>query len=239
MNSNGKAIVSDNSIVKKPSGSFDQLNFLRKKLCLRFAFRKTYISGDKLPVDDVKVYVAVVEKPSDAFPSASKWYDCLAYHLLKVTNFGIVASSPVDSILDKDDYTLEELLDEEAIIQECKALNSRLIHILRDKARVEQLLRYVGDMHLQLMTMMTWILLVMRLRKKRKLQRRRRVLRRTPKSPKVLILYGLEKKKHRETEGYQYQSFLRKMKSAADLTRRLMKAETDVQPEALKGRRNL
>lgn len=31
----------------------------------------------------------------------------------------------------------------------------------------------------------------------------------------------------------------RKMKSAADLTRRLMKAETDVQPEALKGRRNL
>ncbi|CDY18066.1 BnaA01g23270D [Brassica napus] len=62
--------------------------------------------------------------------------------------------------------------------------------------------------HLQLMTMMTWILLVMRLRKKRKLQRRRRVLR-TPKSPKVLILYGLEKKKHRETEGYQYQSFLR------------------------------
>ncbi|KAJ4903152.1 SIT4 phosphatase-associated family protein [Raphanus sativus] len=55
------------------------------------------------------------------------------------------ASSPVDSILDKEDYTLEELLDEEEIIQECKALNSRLIHFLRDKARVEQLLRYVVD----------------------------------------------------------------------------------------------
>ncbi|KAL0897450.1 hypothetical protein Bca101_081411 [Brassica carinata] len=55
------------------------------------------------------------------------------------------ASSPVDSILDKDSYTLEELLDEEEIIQECKALNSRLIHFLRDKARVEQLLRYVVE----------------------------------------------------------------------------------------------
>ncbi|KAL0740937.1 hypothetical protein Bca4012_082450 [Brassica carinata] len=55
------------------------------------------------------------------------------------------ASSPVDSILDKENYTLEELLDEEEIIQECKALNSRLIHFLRDKARVEQLLRYVVE----------------------------------------------------------------------------------------------
>ncbi|KAA3489546.1 serine/threonine-protein phosphatase 6 regulatory subunit 3-like isoform X2 [Gossypium australe] len=38
------------------------------------------------------------------------------------------ASSPVDSILDKENFTLEELLDEEEIIQECKALNSRLIN---------------------------------------------------------------------------------------------------------------
>ncbi|CAN6825440.1 unnamed protein product [Brassica oleracea] len=113
MNSNGKAIVSGDPIVKKPSVRDTCIirNSLRKKLCLCFAFRKTYIAGDKLPVDDVKVYFAVVEKPSDAFPSASNWYDCLAYHLLKVTNFGMVASSPVDSILDKDDYTLEELLD--------------------------------------------------------------------------------------------------------------------------------
>ena len=34
-------------------------------------------------MDDVKVYVAVVEKPSDAFPSASKWYDCVASQLAK------------------------------------------------------------------------------------------------------------------------------------------------------------
>ncbi|CAH8361260.1 unnamed protein product [Eruca vesicaria subsp. sativa] len=55
------------------------------------------------------------------------------------------ASSPVDSILDKENYTLEELLDEEEIIQECKALNSRLIHFLKVKTRVEQLLRYVVE----------------------------------------------------------------------------------------------
>ncbi|KAL1223851.1 hypothetical protein V5N11_007817 [Cardamine amara subsp. amara] len=55
------------------------------------------------------------------------------------------ASSPVESILDKDSFTLEELLDEEEIIQECKALNSRLINFLRDKAQVEQLLRYVVE----------------------------------------------------------------------------------------------
>ncbi|EFH50210.1 elongation factor 1B alpha-subunit 2 [Arabidopsis lyrata subsp. lyrata] len=44
---------------------------------------KTYISGDQLSVDDVKVYAAVPEKPSDAFPNASKWYECVASHLAK------------------------------------------------------------------------------------------------------------------------------------------------------------
>jgi serine/threonine-protein phosphatase 6 regulatory subunit 3 len=39
------------------------------------------------------------------------------------------ASSPVEIILDKENFTLEELLDEEEIIQECKALNSRLINL--------------------------------------------------------------------------------------------------------------
>ncbi|XP_059430546.1 uncharacterized protein LOC132164134 isoform X2 [Corylus avellana] len=53
------------------------------------------------------------------------------------------ASSPVESVLDKDNFTLEELLDEEEIIQECKALNSRLINFLRDRTQVEQLLRYI------------------------------------------------------------------------------------------------
>ena len=35
----------------------------------------------------------------------------------------------VEAVLDKDGYTLEELLDEDEIIQECKALNSRLTNL--------------------------------------------------------------------------------------------------------------
>lgn len=35
----------------------------------------------------------------------------------------------VDTILDKENFTLEELLDEDEIIQECKALNTRLINL--------------------------------------------------------------------------------------------------------------
>ncbi|KAL5565684.1 hypothetical protein UlMin_028848 [Ulmus minor] len=54
-----------------------------------------------------------------------------------------LSSSPLDSVLEKESFTLEELLDEEDIIQECKALNSRLINFLRDRAQVEQLLRYI------------------------------------------------------------------------------------------------
>ncbi|KAI3843754.1 hypothetical protein MKW92_035211 [Papaver armeniacum] len=55
------------------------------------------------------------------------------------------ASSPVESVLDKEDFTLEELLDEEEVIQECKALNSRLINFFRERAQVEQLLRYIVE----------------------------------------------------------------------------------------------
>ncbi|XP_040991874.1 serine/threonine-protein phosphatase 6 regulatory subunit 2-like isoform X2 [Juglans microcarpa x Juglans regia] len=61
----------------------------------------------------------------------------------KITSLS--ASSPVESLLDKENFTLEELLDEEEIIQECKALNSRLINFLRDRAQVEQLLGYIVD----------------------------------------------------------------------------------------------
>ncbi|CAN8252339.1 unnamed protein product [Cochlearia groenlandica] len=44
---------------------------------------KTYISGDHLSIDDVKVYAAVLEKPNDSFPNASKWYNSVASSLSK------------------------------------------------------------------------------------------------------------------------------------------------------------
>ncbi|KAH9747787.1 SIT4 phosphatase-associated family protein [Citrus sinensis] len=49
----------------------------------------------------------------------------------------------VETILDKENFTLEELLDEDDIIQECKALNGRLINFLRERAQVEQLIQYI------------------------------------------------------------------------------------------------
>ncbi|XP_071720510.1 elongation factor 1-beta 2-like isoform X2 [Rutidosis leptorrhynchoides] len=47
-----------------------------------FLSGKTYISGDKITKDDVKVYAAVLNKPSaDLYPTASKWYDSVASKL--------------------------------------------------------------------------------------------------------------------------------------------------------------
>ncbi|XP_042407209.1 serine/threonine-protein phosphatase 6 regulatory subunit 3-like [Zingiber officinale] len=58
---------------------------------------------------------------------------------------GFTHASPVDSILEKERFTLEDLLDEDEIIQECKALNTRLINFLREKAQVEKLLHYIVE----------------------------------------------------------------------------------------------
>lgn len=42
---------------------------------------KSYISGDGLTKDDVKVYGAVLEKPADSYANASKWYDSVSSQL--------------------------------------------------------------------------------------------------------------------------------------------------------------
>lgn len=58
---------------------------------------------------------------------------------------GLSTASPVEAILDKDNYTLEELLDDDEIIQECKALNGRLINFLRERPQIEHLVRYIVE----------------------------------------------------------------------------------------------
>ncbi|KAH7621987.1 hypothetical protein Ndes2526B_g02812 [Nannochloris sp. 'desiccata'] len=58
---------------------------------------------------------------------------------------GLNTASPVDSILDKEEYTLEELLDEDELIQECKSLNSRLTTFLKQKESVEKLVTYLVE----------------------------------------------------------------------------------------------
>ncbi|EXB54668.1 Elongation factor 1-beta 1 [Morus notabilis] len=46
-----------------------------------FLSGKTYISGDALTKDDIKVYAAVSEKPGDSFPNASRWYGSVSAQL--------------------------------------------------------------------------------------------------------------------------------------------------------------
>ncbi|KAL3643740.1 hypothetical protein CASFOL_014555 [Castilleja foliolosa] len=58
---------------------------------------------------------------------------------------GLSTASPVEAILDKENFTLVELLDEDEIIQECKALNGRLINFLRERANVKQLIQYIVE----------------------------------------------------------------------------------------------
>ncbi|XP_023517725.1 serine/threonine-protein phosphatase 6 regulatory subunit 1-like isoform X3 [Cucurbita pepo subsp. pepo] len=56
---------------------------------------------------------------------------------------GLSTASPMEAVLDKENFTLEELLDEDEVIQECKALNGRLINFLRERTHIEQLIRYI------------------------------------------------------------------------------------------------
>ena len=51
--------------------------------------------------------------------------------------------SSIDTILDKPDVTLEDLLDESDLIQELKQQNSKLIEFLRDEPVLKQLLQYI------------------------------------------------------------------------------------------------
>lgn len=56
---------------------------------------------------------------------------------------GYANISTIDTILDKPDFTLEELLDESDLIQELKQHNTKLIEYLREDKVLESLLDYV------------------------------------------------------------------------------------------------
>ncbi|KAJ4724524.1 Elongation factor 1-beta 1 [Melia azedarach] len=42
---------------------------------------KSYVSGNQITKDDIKVYAAVLEKPGDSFPNASNWYAAVSSQL--------------------------------------------------------------------------------------------------------------------------------------------------------------
>ena len=56
---------------------------------------------------------------------------------------GYANISTLDTVLDKPDVTVEELLDESDLIQELKQNNSKLVEFLRDEAHLKKLLQYV------------------------------------------------------------------------------------------------
>ncbi|KAK4120652.1 SAPS-domain-containing protein [Parathielavia appendiculata] len=56
---------------------------------------------------------------------------------------GYANVSTIDTILDKDKFQLEELLDESDLVQELKQHNARLVEYLRDPQVLEKLLKYV------------------------------------------------------------------------------------------------
>lgn len=56
---------------------------------------------------------------------------------------GYANVSTIDKILERDDFQLEELLDESDLVQELKQHNTRLVEYLRDPQVLEKLLKYV------------------------------------------------------------------------------------------------
>lgn len=58
---------------------------------------------------------------------------------------GISFASPISDILEKDEFTLEELLSEEELLQEVKSGNSDLTAYLTQKDVIEKLIHYIVD----------------------------------------------------------------------------------------------
>lgn len=56
---------------------------------------------------------------------------------------GYANTSAIDTLLDKQDCSLEELLDESDLIQELKQHNAKLVEFLRDDKVLDKLLNYV------------------------------------------------------------------------------------------------
>ncbi|KAJ8417678.1 hypothetical protein AAFF_G00225210 [Aldrovandia affinis] len=57
--------------------------------------------------------------------------------------FDLHTSSHIDTLLERDDVTLTEVMDEEDVLQECKALNRKLVNFLVQPQCMEDLLNYI------------------------------------------------------------------------------------------------
>ncbi|KZP10869.1 SAPS-domain-containing protein [Athelia psychrophila] len=62
---------------------------------------------------------------------------------LRLLQFGFHNASSIDSLLDKEDISLEAILDEDDLLQECKAQNARLIDYFQRVDVLQRLMAYV------------------------------------------------------------------------------------------------
>lgn len=60
-----------------------------------------------------------------------------------LNRFGFHNTSSIDSLLDKEDVSLEAILDEDDLLQECKSQNTRLIDYFQRVDVLKRLLGYV------------------------------------------------------------------------------------------------
>ncbi|CAI9548809.1 unnamed protein product [Staurois parvus] len=59
--------------------------------------------------------------------------------------FDLHSSSHIDTLLERDEVTLKELMDEEDILQECKAQNRKLVEFLLKSECLEDLVTYITE----------------------------------------------------------------------------------------------
>ena len=57
--------------------------------------------------------------------------------------FGLASSSTIDSLLEKEDVTLEDVLNDADVLQESKANNEKLVEFFQRPGIVPRLLDYV------------------------------------------------------------------------------------------------
>jgi hypothetical protein len=68
-------------------------------------------------------------------------------HLLQhdfLVRFGFANASSIDTLLDREDVALESILDEDELLQECKAQNTRLIDYFQRRDVLVRLLGFVS-----------------------------------------------------------------------------------------------
>lgn len=57
--------------------------------------------------------------------------------------FDLHTASQVDKLLEKEDVTLAELLEEDDVLQECKAQNQRLLLFLSQDSCLQELIKLI------------------------------------------------------------------------------------------------